>query len=78
MEIKLDKEINGKQLAQELGIDNQDVYVIGETLVIKIDDEKKGLEAYKKHKAINQPPTIQDKLANAGIDLDELRVALGL
>lgn len=78
MEIKLDKEINGLQLSAEIGIDVRDVYIDGEMLVINTDDESKALEAYKKHKATYSPPTFEEKLANAGISLDELRVALGL
>ena len=78
MEIKLDKEINGLQLANELNLDFRDIYVNDGILYINTEDEEKALVAYKTHKAINKPPTIQDKLANAGIDLDELRVALGL
>lgn len=78
MEIKLNKEINGKQLANELQIDVEDIWINGEMLFIKIDDEEKGNAAYKAHKAVNKPPTIHDKLMNAGVDLDELRIALGL
>ena len=76
--IKLDKEINGLQLANELGLDVKDIYVNDRILHINIEDEKKGLAAYKAHNPINHPPTIHQKLANAGIDLDELRIALGL
>jgi hypothetical protein len=78
------KEINLYQLDQELG---------GKGLIADLNDNKKKLimpsensdvteaqleAAIANHKAISEVPTITEKLANAGISLDELKVALGI
>ncbi len=78
------KSINLSQLDQELG---------GKGLIADLNDDKKKLilpsensdvteaeleAAIANHKAIFEVPTITEKLANAGISLDELKVALGI
>jgi hypothetical protein len=78
------KAINLLQLDQELG---------GKGLIADTNDEKNKLilpadnsdvteaqleAAIANHKAIFEVPTITEKLANAGISLDELKVALGI
>jgi hypothetical protein len=80
IEISLTKEINGAQLAEELGIDVWDLLATENTLMIKSSISKKTAEeALEKHvPVLPTPPTIQQKLQRAGIDLDELRAALGL
>lgn len=80
--IKLDfiKEINGEQLAEELGIDNSQLWADEKFIYINTDiTQAKAQKIFDAHVIKPRPePTIQDKLASAGIDLDELRVALGL
>lgn len=81
IEITLNKEINGAQLAEELGVDIWDLLDTGAgTLQIKKDITKKKAEEVLANHVPKAPqaPTIQEKLARAGIDLDELRIALGL
>ena len=78
------KEINLYQLDQELG---------GKGLIADLNDDKKKLilpsensdvteaqleAAIANHKAFFEVPTITEKLANAGILLDDLKVALGI
>lgn len=80
--IKFDftKEINGEQLAEELGIDNSQLWADEKYLYIEADiTQAKAQKIFDAH--VMKPmaePTIQEKLAAAGIDLDDLRVALGL
>lgn len=80
MIIKLTKEIAGNQLAEELGLDHSAVYADGVgNLIIESDLPKTAIEtAIKNHTPKTELLTIQEKLERAGIDLDELRIALGL
>jgi len=80
IEIDLNKEINGAQFANELGIDQWDLLATEKTLIIKAnilkDEAEKALE-----KHVPKPPkelTIEQKLVAAGISLNELKIALGL
>lgn len=81
IEIALNKEINGNQLAEELGVDVWDLLDTGSgVLQIKKNiAKKKAEEVLANHTPQKpEPPTIQEKLFRAGINLDELRLALGL
>lgn len=72
-------EFNGKQFGEEIGVSYRDIVVIGDEIHIDTTKTKKQIEdALAKHIPVNEPITIIDKLNKAGIDLDELRVALGL
>lgn len=79
-EITITKEIHGDSLAEALGIDNHDLYIDGDKLCFRIDvDEELVKSALANHKIpAKVEPTIAQKLSRAGIDLDELRHALGL
>jgi hypothetical protein len=87
--IKFEKptELNAEQLVKE--IKAKSVF-IDESLLPLIDgngdlwlavdesDEKAIAAIVKAHKAVYTEPSIADKLAAAGISLDELKVALGI
>lgn len=81
MIIKKTKPISGDLLAEQLNIDPKLIYDDGEgNIVILAElDEKVVAEVIKAHK-IPEPkePTIEEKLKAAGINLNELRAALGL
>lgn len=79
-EIKIDKIIHGDSLADSLGIGHEDLYLDGDILRFRVDVDEEAVKAALKNNKIPTPkePTIQEKLERAGIDLDELRVALGL
>lgn len=74
------KEIDGAQLANELKIANEQMRIEGNQIIILADiDKKNSEEILKNHVPIPpNPKTIQEKLIDAGIDLQELREALGL
>ena len=89
--IKFDKpkELNGEQLRQELkesGVvlpdnvfDFVDDGVGGLLLDISNKDESMANSVIKTHKSKPTPkPTIEQKLASVGLNLDDLRIALGL
>lgn len=78
--IKITKEIHGDLLAEQLGIDSEDLYLVDDVLHFKIDLEENFIkETLKTHKTpTSKEPTIQEKLERAGINIDELRIALGL
>jgi hypothetical protein len=78
------KEINLYQLDQELG---------GKGLIADLNDDKKKLilpsensnvteaqleAAIAAHIAVFSQPSVEEKLANAGLSLDDLKAALGL
>ena len=83
--MKVDKLINLKQLDQELN---------GKGLNATLDDDKKIIEvtladnndateaelkaAIDAHQALFSEPTIEDKLASVGLNLADLKSALGL
>lgn len=77
------QKLNGEQLLEELkaaGIDS-DIPVITDGklwLSVKSSQKTQTAEIVAAHIGVDRIPTIQDKLTAAGIDLDELRVALGL
>lgn len=83
--IKINKEINLEQLDKELAANglvasldhNKNIIAIGlaNNSTITLEELNKGIE---KHKAIFTTPSIADKLQDAGISIDELKVALGL
>ena len=79
-EFDIPANLNGGQLENELGLPFGSVYVRENKLVIVAPEltEKTVADKVKAHKGINTAPTISEKLEAAGIDLDELRVALGL
>lgn len=83
------KNLNGTELRQELqnaGINISDdrfsVSVIGETLILDIDakDTKKASEIVAAHNGTIIPTelSVADKLASVGLNLDDLKTALGL
>jgi hypothetical protein len=87
--IKFDKPVNlnGTELVNELndaGITINDLpYVDGNSdLWLNISESDKAqaesIVAAHNSTTVAPEPSIQDKLANAGITLDELKVALGL
>ncbi len=79
--IKKPYPISGDILASQLSIDPKLIYDDGQgNIVINAELDKKIVDAAIKSHVIPEPtePTIQEKLAAAGIDLDDLRVALGL
>ncbi len=73
--------ISGDILASQLSIDSTLIYDDGQgNIIINAELDKKLIDAAIKSHVIPEPPkpTIQEKLAAAGIDLDDLRIALGL
>lgn len=90
--IKFDKpqNLNGKELRDELNSAGVEIaYLGGEVLVdgngdlwldIAEADKTKATSIVTAHNGttVGAEPTITDKLANAGISLDELKSALGL
>lgn len=77
-EFNIPADINGEQLKKELGCD--EVYIRDNKLIIGGDltesEAAAGLAAH-----IPTPiaqPTVQEKLAAAGLSIDELKEALGL
>lgn len=81
MIIKKTKIINGDILADQLKISRDAVYDDGEgNIVVNAEiTDADILEAIKNHKIPEVAElTIDQKLANAGITLDELKTALGL
>lgn len=75
--------LNGTQLLNELaeaGISAKTPLITDGLLwlEIKSTQKTKTAEIVANHNGSDTRPTIQEKLAEAGIDLDELRVALGL
>ena len=81
IEITLDKEIIGNQLAEELGLIGLDVIVNGSTLYINAPKSRENevLEAYKNHIPINTAKIKEDlrasalaKLAALGLSADEI------
>lgn len=83
LSFNIPEKLNGEQLLEELknvGIES-DIPAIRDGklwLSIKSTQKAKAEEIVSNHIGVDRIPTIQDKLASAGIDLDELRVALGL
>lgn len=78
---KKTKDISCDLLAEQLLIDPLLIFDDGEgNIVIKTEIDASMVEKAMKAHKIPEPvqPTIQEKLAAAGIDLDDLRVALGL
>lgn len=75
--------LNGEQLLEELkkaGI-LSDIPVITEGklwLSIKSSEESLAADIVAHHVGITHVPTIEDRLKAAGIELNELRLALGL
>lgn len=79
--VKINKEIIGDQLADELNISREFVYADGMgNLIIDADITKTAVDtAIENHSpVVKNGATIQEKLQRAGITLDELREALGL
>jgi hypothetical protein len=74
---QLDKELNGKGLVATVAEDKKTVLEIG--LAEQNDATIEELsEAIKSHKAIVSEPSVAEKLASVGLDLDDLKAALGL
>lgn len=83
--IKVNKKINLEQLDKELGAnglvasmddDNQVIAVgLASNSTITKDELADGIKA---HKAVFTQPSVAQKLQDAGISIDELKVALGL
>jgi hypothetical protein len=74
------KALNGLQLAKELNLNIYDVWVDENFIYInsELSDDVVS-EKLKNHKPMQPKPlSITEKLERAGIDVDELRVALGL
>jgi hypothetical protein len=77
--------LNGLELVNELkvaGVNASNLTVDEDILLIDIDEKdivkaKKIIEAHN-GTTVATEPTIADKLAAAGISLDDLRVALGI
>lgn len=80
IKLEFNKLIDGLQLAEELGIDNSQLWADENYLYIDADVSKSHAQnIFDAHVIKPKPlPTIEEKLANAGITLDELRQALGL
>ena len=74
---QLDQELNGKGLN---AIHNDDLEIIEITLADGNDATEAELEAaIEAHIALPNPePTVEQKLASVGLDLDDLKSALGL
>ena len=80
------EKLNGIQLRQELrnaGVeisDERSVVIIGNELHLDIieKDKDKALEVVSAHIGIDKEPTIEDKLASVGLNLADLKSALGL
>lgn len=77
------QKLNGTQLLQELsafGIETKTPLIVDGMLWldIKSTQKSKAQEVISNHVGIDTPPSIQEKLAEAGIDIDELRTVLGL
>lgn len=78
IELDLTKEINGDQLCKEIGAD--DLYVANGKIII-LGDVAKSFAQSKLDAHVPQPtpqPTIEEKLASVGLDLNDLKAALGL
>jgi peptide deformylase len=89
--IQLDKEFNGNQLIQEMRNAGIELYenLIGisavmieanRDIMIPTTEEYSQLaqQIADSHSPVFIQPTIQDKLAAAGLSVDELKTALGL
>lgn len=80
------EKLNGIQLRQELrnaGVeisDDRSVVIIGNELHLDIieKDKDKALEVVANHIGIDKEITIEDKLASVGLNLNDLKTALGL
>ena len=81
IEITIDKEIIGNQLASELGLNGLDVVSNGTTLFINAPKSKENevLQAYKNHIPVNTTKIKEDlrasalaKLAALGLSADEI------
>ena len=73
---QLDKELNANGLIAEVNADGQITSVgLAENATITKEQLIDGIEL---HTAIFTEPTIADKLASVGLNLDDLKVALGL
>jgi hypothetical protein len=76
--LPISKELNGDQLQNEIGAAN--LYAFEDKLIIdsdKSEDQVKAIIA--NHKPTPKPlPTLVEKLAAAGISLEELKAALGV
>lgn len=78
IELVLNKEINGDQLCKEIGAD--DLYVANGKIIINGIVDKDFAQT-KLNAHVPQPtpePTIEEKLAIVGLNLDDLKAALGL
>ena len=78
IELNLTKEINGDQLCKEIGAD--DLYVANGKIII-LGKVNKDMAQSKLDAHIPQPtpqPTIEEKLQSVGLNLNDLKVALGL
>lgn len=80
VKLEFNKQIDGLQLSEELGIENSQLWADEEFIYINADiTQAKAQKIFDAHVIKPRPePSIQEKLAMAGIDLDDLRVALGL
>lgn len=79
--VKKPKDVNGEQLAQELGIDDRKIVAIDDSLHIDLPEKdfQKINEIVKIHvPRPTKPLSIEEKFRAAGIDLNELKTALGL
>lgn len=74
---QLDKELNGKGLVATVADDKTTVLEVG--LASENDATELELaEAIKAHKALFVEPSVAEKLASVGLNLDDLKAALGL
>lgn len=74
---QLDKELNGKGLIATVADDKKTVLEVGlaEQNDATIDELS---EAIKNHKAIFNEPSVAEKLASVGLNLNDLKAALGI
>ena len=87
------KQLNGAQLIDELlaqGVEIEAAYGFHKDvqapkikddklwLAIKEKDENKAAQIVANHKGVDSIPTIDDKLASVGLNLNDLKTALGL
>ena len=77
-------QLNGAELKVELskvGIDVTEIFDFADgTIGFETDDQTKAAKVVKDHKGNTEAkePTVADKLASVGLNLDDLRAALGI
>jgi tRNA A37 threonylcarbamoyladenosine modification protein TsaB len=74
---QLDKELNGKGLVATVSDDKKTVLEVG----LASDNDasiEELIEAVKAHKAVFVEPSVEEKLASVGLNLNDLKTALGI